>query len=378
MIGGIRTLAVLITLLAVPIVALPATAAAHADTAPAASTFVPVPTARVFGGTVGTAPVVVPMIGAGAIATDATAVVVDVEVESPTAAGYVRVTPAGADAQVATQEFTRGSTISNLATVRLSESGAVQVELSAGAGRVFLDVEGYYTDGPGGDTFAPVSTFRSFGGTVGTTARVLPLAGVGAVPAAATAVTLNVEVQASSSAGYVRVTPAGRDAQVAAQEFTKGQTISNAVTVQLIDGAAQVKVSAGSATVFVDVSGYYSASASGSVFTPIDTVRASTGPVGTTPRDVRLGGVAGVPTTATAVVANAEVQSTTMSSYLRVTPYGQDAQVATQELSRGGTRSDMVTVGLRTQQIQAKLSAGTGTMFVDVSGYFSPAGAGNG
>jgi len=51
------------------------------------------------------------------------------------------------------------------------------------------------------------------------------------------------------------------DPSVAVQEFTQGQTISNLVVVKLVGGKLQVKLSAGSARVFMDVSGYYSAGA---------------------------------------------------------------------------------------------------------------------
>jgi hypothetical protein len=46
---------------------------------------------------------------------------------------------------------------------------------------------------------------------------------------------------------------------VAVQEYAKGQAISNLVAVKLVDGFIQVKVSAGSALILMDVSGYYRA-----------------------------------------------------------------------------------------------------------------------
>jgi hypothetical protein len=82
------------------------------------------------------------------------------------------------------------------------------------------------------------------------------VAGLVGVPAGATAVVVNTEVFAPSAAGYVRVTPAGLDAGVAVQQFARGQTISNLVVVLLVGGKIQVKVSAGSARILMDVSGY--------------------------------------------------------------------------------------------------------------------------
>jgi hypothetical protein len=56
----------------------------------------------------------------------------------------------------------------------------------------------------------------------------------------------------------VRVTPAGLNPSVAVQEFARGQTISNLVVVKLVGGKIQVKLSAGSARVLMDVSGFSS------------------------------------------------------------------------------------------------------------------------
>ena len=98
---------------------------------------------------------------------------------------------------------------------------------------------------------------RVFDGDATTTPRAVQVDGVGGVPANETAVMVNTEVFAPSAAGYVRVTPAGQDPGVATQEFTRGQTISNLVAVQLVNGKIQVKVSAGSARILMDIAGYY-------------------------------------------------------------------------------------------------------------------------
>jgi len=106
-------------------------------------------------------------------------------------------------------------------------------------------------------SFTPLPTARVFDGTATTSARLVQIAGLGGVPASATAVMVNTEVFNPTAAGYVRVTPAGLDPSVAVQEFTKGATISNLVAVKLVGGKIQVKVSAGSARVLMDVAGYY-------------------------------------------------------------------------------------------------------------------------
>jgi hypothetical protein len=357
--------------------AAPSTAQAAA-VAPESGRFTPVATARIFSGTVGTSPVAVAVAGHGGIPSTATAVVVNIEVEAPTAAGYVRATPAGIDASVATQEFTKGETISNLATVKLN-GGKIQTKLSAGSAKVFLDVSGYYSNTGGLSTYSPVTNFRIYSHAVGTTPTQIKVAGVGSVPSDATAVAINTEVEKPSVTGYVRVTPAGQDASVAAQEYLKGGTISNLVIAKLgTGGAVQVKLSAGSGMVFMDVAGYYSPSSTGSVFVPINTTRASIATVTTSPKQIALAGTAGVPATATGVVVNTEIESPTSAGYVRITPGGTDATVAAQVFNRGQTISNLVISKLANKSVQAKVSAGSATQFLDVSGYFLDGSSGTG
>jgi len=335
--------------------------------------FNPLPTQRAFAQSVGTTAVKVQFAGvAGVPVTGATAVVVNVEVYKPSVAGYLRVTPFSQDAQVATQEFATGQTISNLVVVKLV-GGAAQVKLSAGVGQVFMDVAGYYR-ASSGSAFTPLPTTRVFAHAVGTTATRVQFAGVGGVAAGATAVVVNVEVYKPSTAGYVRVTPFGQDAGVATQEFATGQTISNLVVVKLAGGAAQVKLSAGVGQVFMDVAGYYTSGSSGSSFTPIATTRVFAQSVGTGATPAYLADLSAgnpVPPWATAVVLNVEVFNPSAAGYLRVTPYNQDAAVASQEFVRGQTISNLVVVKLVGGAAQVKLSAGSGTILMDVAGYYS-------
>ncbi|MBT1621621.1 hypothetical protein KK101_02850 [Curtobacterium flaccumfaciens pv. oortii] len=348
--------------------------------APTTGRYTPIDTTRVWSGGLTTTPKVVRIAGNAGVPANATAVVVNVEVAKPTAAGYVRVTPAGKDATVATQDFAAGQTIANLVTVRLVD-GSIQAKLSAGTANGYFDVAGYYADGSGA-TYTPLDAARVFSGTVGTTPVPVPLAGLAGVPADATAVAVNVEVSGPTAAGYVRVTPAGQDPQVVTQLYSAGQSLSNLAIVKLVDGAAQVKLSKGTGTVYMDVAGYYSNASTGSVFVPIDTTRAFAGAVSTTAGTIRLSGTAGVPGTATAVVANAEVTKPTTDAYLRVTPAGQDPQVATQLFGAGSPVANLVmakvTGSSTDRRVQAKVSRGSAQLHLDVAGYFLDGSSGTG
>lgn len=371
------TTAVAVVVAGLTVVA-PATVAQAA--APATGRYTPITTTRVWSGGLTTTPKVVPIAGRAGIPTTATAVVVNVEVKAPTAAGYLRVTPAGRDATVATQDFAAGQTIANLVTVKLA-GGGIQAKVSRGSANGYFDVAGYYADGSGA-TYTPLDATRVFGGKVGTTPTKVTLGGRGGVPTNATAVVVNTQVSGPTAAGYVRVTPAGQDPGVVTQLFGAGQSLSNLAIVKLSGGAAQVKLSKGSATVYLDVAGYYSASTTGSVFVPIDTTRAYGGTIGTTSQTVRLAGTAGVPGTATAVVANAEITGPTKSAYLRVTPAGADAQVATQLFTPGRSVANLViskvTGSSVDRRVQVKASAGSAVLHLDVAGYFLDGSSGSG
>jgi hypothetical protein len=349
--------------------------------------FHPVPQQRAYaGGTVMEAndDADMPLLGrAGLPASGVAAVVVNVEVASPTTAGYVSVTPGCSTSQTANQEFAAGTTVSNQVTVRLDDAGRLRIRLSAGRASVFVDVAGYYSTDPVGDRFHAVASTRANpGGTVvraGTPVH-LTVAGHG-VPDDGTvdAVTATVEVSAPSSAGFVRVTPDGTNSQTAVQEFRAGQTISNLVTAALVGGKIELQVSAGSARVFVDVNGYYSTPAvtTGDAFHPLPTARVNVG--GTTVTrlaDLHLAvaGHAGVPATgATAVAGVVEVSAPSDPGYVRVTPDGVASQTATQEFSRSQTISNAVAVGLSgAGRIQLHMSFGRAKLFVDIAGYFAP------
>ena len=224
---------------------------------------------------------------------------------------------------------------------------------------------------PSGSTFTALATTRIFDASVGTTAVPVTVGGVGGVPADATAVAVNVEVFAPSQAGYLRVTPFGSDPAVAVQEFKAGQAISNLVVVKVVSGKIQAKVSTGSARVLMDVAGYYSSSTSGSTLTALPTARIFDATVGTTPSAVTIVGVGGVPSNATAVVVNVEVFAPSQAGYLRVTPFGSDPSVAVQEFGAGEAISNLVVVKVVGGKIQAKVSAGSARVLMDVAGYYS-------
>jgi hypothetical protein len=113
--------------------------------------FHPVPQARVFNS--GSSPLRagadrdIAITNHGGVPANADAVLVNVEVQSPSSSGYLRVTPGGTSSSTAVQEFSAGQTISNLVAVKLAANGTIRLHLSAGSATVFADVAGYFTTG---------------------------------------------------------------------------------------------------------------------------------------------------------------------------------------------------------------------------------------
>lgn len=370
--------------LAVVVVAVGSVAAGPAATAQAAAPttgrYTPLDGTRVWSGAVTTTPTVVPVAGHAGVPANATAVVLNVTVAKPSVAGTVTVTARGVAARVPTQQFRAGQTIANAATVRLVQGG-VQVRVSAGRATVAVDVSGYYANGSGA-TFTPVDAAHVFQQRVGTTAVRVPLAGRAGIPSNATAVAVTTGVTSPTADGAVRVSAAARAARVDTQAFTRGTAVANAAVVRLAGGAAQVQLSRGAATVALDVTGYYANTSTGSSFVPLDAVRAASGTVTTTARTVRLTGTAGVPGTATAVVANATVERPTAAGSLRVTSAAKDAPVTTQSFAAKQTVSDLVftkvTGSSVDRRVQARVSRGTAVLDLDVAGYFVDGSSGSG
>ncbi|EQD29128.1 hypothetical protein B1A_20867, partial [mine drainage metagenome] len=181
------------------------------------------------------------------------------------------------------------------------------------------------------------------------------IAGVGGIPANATAAILNVTAVNPVSPGYLSVYPAGSSVPDTSNvNFTSTITVANMVVVPLsASGAIDVLTSAAT-NVVVDVEGYFTTGTGsrGETISPsriCDTRPGSGEPYagqtlgpGST-LELVVGGVAGVPDTATAVVLNVTVTDTTASGYLTVYPAGAPRPVASNlNWNPGTTLANMV------------------------------------
>ncbi len=297
--------------------------------------------------------------------------------------------------------FVAGQTIPNLVVVRVGAGGKVRMRNNTGSTHVIFDVVGWFDTGagPAGDRFTGITPVRLMdtraGSTVGPYAtpfgpgqeRDLLVTG-GAVPPDASAVVLNVTALNASAQSFLTVWPDGVGrATVSNLNFGPGRVVPNLVMVKV--GANQrirLYNNSGTADALVDIVGYYR-SASGNRFQAvaqpsrildtrfgIGTGTAGTAPVG--PGDTRtlaVGGVGGVPPTATAVIMNVTVTSPTAGSHLTVFPADVTLPtVSNLNFGAGQTVPNLVMVKLSgAGAVKIFNNAGSVHVIADVAGYIA-------
>ncbi len=336
--------------------------------------------------------------GVAGVPVDATAVVVNLTATDATASTYVTATPAGGVVPTASNlNVGTGQTVANLVTVQLGAGGAIDLFNLHGQIDLVADVVGWYATGPG-DGFTPLSPVRLLDSRVGTggyntpwgqdQTRSLAVAGVGGVPADATAVVLNLTVTNPTTSSYVTAWPAGSSLPTASNlNFVAGQTVANLVTVQVgAGGAIDLFNLFGHTDLIADVVGYYTP-ASGDPFVALAPTRLLDSRVGTggynTPwgqgqtRGLGIDGIGPVPPNATAVVLNLTVTNPTTSSYVTAWPAGSSLPTASNlNFVAGQTVANLVTVRIGAGgAIDLFNLFGHTDLIADVVGYYLPPGS---
>ena len=326
----------------------------------------------------------------------ATGVVVNVTATNTTAASFLTVYPAGnARPLTSNLNWTAGKTVPNLVEVPAGAGGAVTLYNQFGSTDVVVDLEGYFAlpSGTAGQevalTPARISDTRSGSGQPNAGSKLgaggsldIQVTGAGGVPAAGvSAAILNVTVTNTTAVSFLTAWPSGATRPTASNlNWMAGQTVPNRVIVPVGTGG---KVSLynrfGSADVIVDVSGYFTdATATGKLFVPqiahriADTRGTATlGPARTF--TLQVGGISGVPTTASAVILNVTVTNTTRLGFLTVYP-STATRPTTSDLNwtAGLTVPNLVVATLgSTGAISFYNSAGSTDVVVDLVGYFN-------
>jgi hypothetical protein len=282
--------------------------------------------------------------GAGGVPFGATAVVLNVTVDAPLTNGFITAWPSGEpQPTVSNLNFVAGQTVPNLVTVKVGSNGRVNLYNSQGFTHLIADVVGYYTaDRPQvGGLFTAVTPGRLLDTRLGAGLPVpggesinLTVTGSHGVPAAGvTGVALNVTVDQPTGPGFLTVWPTGEPRPLASSHnFVPGLTVANLVLAKVGSGN-QVSIfnSFGATHVVVDVVGYFSAQ--GGRFVPVTPARVVdsrfgigagvSGPIGQGQNiALAVGGVAPVPSGATAAIVNVTSVDSTAPSFITVWPTG--------------------------------------------------------
>lgn len=336
----------------------------------------------------------------GIPSTGVSAVVVDVAASSTNSA-YVTVAPSGSG-QTASVLSVRENAgwDSNTAIVRVSSSGKVDLSVNVGATQVILDIQGYVTSDAstedGGFVAVPQAriarsdTGQGFSSTYRLTGGynyAVDVAGVGGVPADASAVYANVRVWYSSGPGALRVGPSNQSASsISALNYQATQAYDSAALIRLgTDGKIRLFGDSGTSFhVSIDVQGYVTPGDDGAGFTPIvpqTIVKADTEAthiLGGETREVQVTGVGGVSEMAGAVMLNFMATTWTTSAALSLAN-ADDPPSSVYQLSLSGTSTG---TGQRTTVIAQVSAEGTvsitnhGTtpvgVWITALGWFSP------
>ena len=322
------------------------------------------------------------------------AVAVNLTVVTPAASGFLTVFPSGSPRPLASAiNFVPGDVIANAAVVKLGAGGAMSIYNSTGATHVVVDVVGYFSAGEvRGSSLNPITPERRFdsrdsGVPVGPAATIsLQLAGVGSVPADATAVALSVIAVAPTRSSYLTVSPSLVSRPLASSvNMIAGQTIPNLVLAKIgTNGSVDIYNHAGSAHVVVDVIGWFgpvAASPTGRLTgiapTRVLDTRVGPGPVGRVGAgqtiEVLIGGQLGIPADASAVVVNVTTVLPTAAGFVAVYPSGvAQPGSSTSSFAAGVVLATQSVLKLGANGAVATFNfAGSADYVIDVVGYIS-------
>jgi hypothetical protein len=286
----------------------------------------------------------------GVPADDVAAVALNVTVVSPTNAGFLTLYPSDVGRPLAsTINFAPGDVLANSAVVKVSELGRVAIYNSGGSVHVVIDVVGYFNDagGTAGSAFTSMTPTRVLdtrddGSALGPgAARRVAVAGTVGIPSNASGVVFSLTAVAPSAPGYLTVYPSQVPRPTASSvNFRAGQTIPNLVYARLgSDGAVEIFNFAGRTDIIVDIVGWFGPSGGSQAgefygLTPTRILDTRSGPgtvgavMGGQTRSIVVGGSFGVPTTATAVIANVTTVTPTAAGFVTVFPGQQTRPLA--------------------------------------------------
>lgn len=251
-----------------------------------------------------------------------------------------------------------------LLAVTLAVSGVVHSPSSQAAGSGYTALSGFRVSDS--RNTSPFSTGET---------RTISVAGIGSVPASATAVVLNVTAVSKASGGYLTVWPTGQPKPATSNvNFGPNDIVPNAVVVQLGSGSINIFSETGPTDVFVDVGGYFEGGFVGVAPARLLDTRGTSRIVGGSEVSVKVTGVAGIPTTGIAgVMLNVTAVAPTAEGYASVRPDGSAVPNASNlNFTAGIVVANAVGVGVGSNGNVRLLhvSSAPSDYIVDIFGYF--------
>ena len=333
--------------------------------------------------------------GVEGVPSDASAVVANVTVTGAVAASHLTIWPTGGSMpETSNLNYGAGETVANLVTLPIGVDGHWSLRNNSQWAHVVIDVVGVYR-WTADDQFFGVGPFRLLDSRDGTGGHATPwgpsvqravqVAGVGGVPADASAVVVNLTATNVTQATHLTVWPDGVPMPLASNlNVAAGQTRPNLAIVR-IGGSGKIRIfnNAGSTDVIADVVGYYADRPNPhGKLQPIDPQRIvdsrsgiggwST-PLAATTRSFDVAGTAGVPSTASAAVMNVTVTGPTAPSHLTLWPAGGAKPLASNlNFVTNQTVPNAVISGLGSGgRVSAANNTGSTQVIVDLFGWFS-------
>ncbi len=349
--------------------------------------------------------------GVGGVPADATAVVMNLTAVGATRATYVTAWGHGGSRPgVSNLNVNNGQAVPNLAIVPVGTGGLIDLYNAQGAVNLIGDVAGYFSASAtsANTTVTPCRVFdtRQVAATscanavavgqakVGQGGVVnVKVAGVGGVPANATAVVLNLTAVGASRATYVTAWPHGVAQPVVSNlNVNNGQAVPNLAIVPIgTDGTIDLFNAQGSIDLIGDVAGYFAAGAGasnttvtpcrvfdtrfttpGSCSAAVAVGKAKLGAGGIL--NVKVAGVGGVPANATAVVLNLTAVGASRATYVTAWPHGvAQPGVSNLNVNNGQAVPNLAIVPIGSDgTIDLYNAQGTIDLIGDVAGYFAP------
>ncbi|MEU9087520.1 PKD domain-containing protein [Streptomyces sp. NPDC048357] len=326
-----------------------------------------------------TLPVVSPASGPSHTA-GASAAVLNVTVTGATEDTHLSVWPAGQPRPVTSNVNVKaGGTSSNTVTVPIGADGRVSAQLNSGKAALIVDFVGYYQPNAG-QRFSPLAPTRvvdtrTAGGALGGgQTRTVKVAGVGGIPADATAVALNLTGTGATEHSHVIAYPdPDRRPTTSNLNLEPGKDKSNQAIVPVgPNGTVTLYTNTGSTHLILDAVGYYAANGS-SLFTPAVPQRlADTRTTGKLAPGATAS-VAGLPAGAVGAALNVTATDTTGPGFLTVYGHGGTKPEASSLQTRPGeTVPNHVTSPVADGRVSIWNSWGGGNhVITDLFGYFT-------